>query len=170
MKSSYQIGPVMINRSASFLLPFLFLFAFTGFNCGPGSSSKPQVPEEPEVKESKTGLASYYSRHSAGKITSTGAKFDDTQMMAAHPTYPIGTLVRVTNLEQGGMVEVHIADRGPSSENREEGVIIDLYRAAARKLGIVTDGRVKVQVDVLEWGQDEKAGDSTEKAGSDSAH
>lgn len=52
-------------------------------------------------------------------------------MTAAHPTYPLGTRVRVTNLEEGGSVEVEITDRGPTEENQAEGVIIDLTRAAA---------------------------------------
>ena len=139
---------------------FIFLFAFVSFGCGQSGSTKPVVPE---VKESKTGLASFYTRHSAGPITAEGEKFDDTQMMAAHPTYPFGTRVRVTNLEKGGVIEVQISDRGPSAENREEGVIIDLYRAAAKKLGITDDGRVRVQVDVLEWGVEEKKDSSVSK-------
>jgi len=75
-------------------------------------------------------------------------------MVAAHRTYPLGTLVRVTNLENGESVHVRIADRGASAKNRRKGVIIDVSQAAAMRLKMKKDGRVKVRVDVLEWGED----------------
>jgi len=74
-------------------------------------------------------------------------------MVAAHPTYPFGTIVRVTNLKKDRTVEVRVIDRGPTKQNRAEGVIIDLSRAAAEKLGMTRDGRVRVKVEVLEWGK-----------------
>ncbi len=74
-------------------------------------------------------------------------------MVAAHPSYPFGTLVRVTNLTNSRTVEVRIVDRGPASSARGEGVIIDLSRAAAEALAFLEEGRSKVRVDVLRWGQ-----------------
>jgi rare lipoprotein A len=65
--------------------------------------------------------------------------------------------VRVNNLENGEAVDVRITDRGASAQNRKEGVIIDVSQAAATRLKMKKDGRVKVRVDVLEWGQDEKS-------------
>jgi rare lipoprotein A len=76
-------------------------------------------------------------------------------MVAAHPSYPLGTVAKVTNLEKGGMVIVRIIDRGPTDENVAEGVIIDLSKGAAEKLGMVKEGRVKVKVEVLQWGNNE---------------
>ncbi len=104
------------------------------------------------VKKVQTGLASYYSRASDGKTTARGRSFDDTKMIAAHPRYPFGTVVRVTNLENGKSVNVRIADRGPTGKNRNKGVVIDLSRAAAEALGILKDGVVHVRVEVLKWG------------------
>ena len=60
--------------------------------------------------------------------------------------------MRVTNLDNGRHVDVHIVDRGPADAPRKEGVIIDLSRAAADALGFVEDGRARVRVDVLRWG------------------
>jgi rare lipoprotein A len=108
------------------------------------------------VIESNTGLASYYSRRFEGKKTAGGEKFRNDEMVAAHRSYPLGTLVRVTNLENSESVHVRISDRGASSKNHREGVIIDVSQAAATRLKMKKDGRVKVRVDVLEWGEDAK--------------
>jgi rare lipoprotein A len=111
-------------------------------------------PVVDQVLETKAGLASYYHPSFDGRETASGIVFDNAAMMAAHPTYPFGTLVRVTNLEKEGVaVEVRITDRGPTEENTAEGVIIDVSGAAA-KLGMIVDGRVQVKVEVLEWGTD----------------
>lgn len=110
-----------------------------------------------KAKSTQTGLASYYSRRFDGKKTAGGERFSNDEMVAAHRTLPLGTLVRVHNLENGESVDVRITDRGASRANRREGVIIDVSQAAATKLKMKKDGRVKVRVEVLEWGDDTKA-------------
>jgi len=111
----------------------------------------------PEVLEVQTGLASYYHPSLDGLETASGVPFDNEALMAAHPTYPLGTLVRVTNLENNrGGIELRITDRGPTRENVAEGVIIDLSGAAARQLDMLVEGRVQVKVEVLDWGTDER--------------
>ncbi len=72
--------------------------------------------------------------------------------VAAHPDYPFGTRVRVTNLRNQRHIIVTIVDRGPAARQRSDGVIIDLSRAAAERLAFVREGRTRVRVDVLEWG------------------
>ena len=74
-------------------------------------------------------------------------------MVAAHPSYPFDTLVRVTNLRNGRSVELRILDRGPAAGPRRDGVIIDVSQGAARSLGFVAAGRTRVRVDVLRWGR-----------------
>lgn len=125
----------------------------------------PPAPAEViQVLETKTGLASYYHPSLDGGLTASGVPFDNAAMMAAHPTYPFGTVVRVTNLEKSeAVVEVHITDRGPTDVNVAEGVIIDLSGAAAAKLGMLEDGRVRVKVEVLEWGMDARSQQSTDR-------
>ena len=73
-------------------------------------------------------------------------------MVAAHPTYPFGSIVRVTNLANGRAVEVRILDRGPAQGPRAAGVIIDLSYGAAQALGFIEDGRTRVRLEVLQRG------------------
>jgi rare lipoprotein A len=98
------------------------------------------------------GLASFYGREFQGKTTASGVPFDKDRLWAAHPSWPFGTRVRVTNLENGRSVIVRIVDRGPSEENVAEGVVIDLAREAAARLRFLREGRQEVRLDVLEWG------------------
>ncbi|MBI4264762.1 MAG: septal ring lytic transglycosylase RlpA family protein [Acidobacteria bacterium] len=95
------------------------------------------------------GLASYYADSFDGRTTASGRRFDNDAMLAAHPTYPFGTVVRVTNLSNRKSVTVRIVDRGPARGPRAQGVVIDVSRAAARALGFVGAGRTRVRLDVL---------------------
>ena len=122
--------------------------------------AEPQQPVVPEVKETKTGLASFYGRAFDGQKTAGGETFDSDEMVAAHPTYPLGTIVRVTNLSSNDTVRVRISDRGPTKVNRKEGVIIDLSRGAAKKINMIAAGREKVLVEVLEWGEENNNSDT----------
>jgi len=94
---------------------------------------------------SAVGLASYYAGEHDGRRTASGEIFDMQAMTAAHRTLPFGTRVRVTNLENGRQAVVRVNDRGPFRKGR----IIDVSYAAARELGLVGRGVVKVRVDVL---------------------
>src|SRR6185503_19859827 len=84
----------------------------------------------PAPVAAQAGLASYYARSLDGKKTASGVPFDNDAFVAAHPTYPFGTRVRVTNLRNRRSVTVRVIDRGPTSAVRRRGVIIDLSRAA----------------------------------------
>ncbi len=94
-----------------------------------------------KVLATKTGLASFYG--------AAGSK----ELFAAHPSYARGTLVRVTNLQNGREVVVRISDRGPTAGKQAEGLIIDVSRAAARELDFIRAGIVRVRIEVLEWGK-----------------
>jgi len=98
-------------------------------------------------------LASYYGPGFEGKVTASGVTFDKTAMVAAHPSYPFGTVVRVTNLANGRRVLVRVVDRGPAQGPRAEGVLIDLSSGAAANLGFVQRGRTRVRLEVLRWGK-----------------
>jgi rare lipoprotein A len=82
-------------------------------------------------------------------MTASGIPFENDAMVAGHPTYPFGTIVRVTNLGNGRSAEVRIVDRGPVRSARRSGVIVDLSRAAAECLDFLRAGRARVRVDVL---------------------
>jgi rare lipoprotein A len=88
------------------------------------------------------GIASWYGPDFHGGRTSTGETYDMDAMTGAHPTLPLPTWVRVTNLENGRSVVVRLNDRGPFAKGR----IIDLSRAAAEQLGMVRSGTARVEV------------------------
>lgn len=99
--------------------------------------------------EAREGLASYYADQFNGRTTASGTVFNNSELVAAHPSYPFGSVVRVTNLTNGRAVEVRIVDRGPAPAIRQRGVIIDVSRAAAQSLGFISAGRTRVRVEVL---------------------
>jgi rare lipoprotein A len=134
------------------LLLAVAIFFLAGCDSSPESATPVAVAEP--VLESKTGLASFYGPGLEGQKTASGEIFDSDEMVAAHRRYPMGTIVRVTNLENGDTVRVRVSDRGPTKENRDEGVIIDLSKGAAKKIRMLSDGRVQVKLEVLKWGND----------------
>lgn len=109
-------------------------------------------PTSETIHETQTGLASYYGKGFHGQETASGETFDKNELVAAHPRFPLGTRARVTNLENNQRIEVRVIDRGPAPDPQAEGVIIDLSEGAAKRLDLQQDGRVKVRVEVLEWG------------------
>jgi rare lipoprotein A (peptidoglycan hydrolase) len=96
---------------------------------------------EPVVEQ--LGEASYYGKGFHGKETASGESFNQNEMTAAHPTLPLGSEAKVTNLETGKEVEVEINDRGPYVKGRD----LDLSKAAAKKLGMTKDGAAPVKIE-----------------------
>src|SRR5262249_36171776 len=86
------------------------------------------------VLETREGLASYYGKEFNGRLTASGIRFDMNALVAAHPVYPFGTLLRVTNVANGRSTNVRIVDRGPTPQIQADGVLIDLSRRAAEVL------------------------------------
>lgn len=114
---------------------------------GPAEAQSRRNPREQQ------GFATFYSRSFEGDETASGETFDGDEMVAAHRTLPFDTVVQVTNLENGRRVRVRIIDRGPYGENWREGTIIDLSPAAARRLGMIQDGQVRVRVRIIKEGR-----------------
>jgi rare lipoprotein A len=100
----------------------------------------------------QTGLATFYDDDLQGNRTASNERYNKNEFVAAHPTYPPGTIVKVTNLQNGRSINVRIIDRGPTHQNRREGVIIDLSRRAAEQLAFIKAGRTRVRVHVIKWG------------------
>lgn len=92
------------------------------------------------------GVASWYGSNFHGRRTSSGEVFDANALTAAHPTLPFGTVVRVTSLSNGASVDVRINDRGPHTRGR----IIDLSKAAAAELGLISQGVGTVRLEIVE--------------------
>lgn len=89
----------------------------------------------------QVGVASWYGTHFQGRKTADGEKFDMNRMTCAHPTLPMGTWLRVTNLKNRQSTFVRVNDRGPVTEGR----IVDLSAAAARVLGLSGVGKVRLE-------------------------
>ena len=97
----------------------------------------------------QVGLASYYGPGFHGEPTASGEIFNQYDMVAAHRSLPLGSVVRVTNLENRRRVVLRVIDRGPYGRNYRKGTIIGVSKGAARRLGFIRDGLVPVRVEVL---------------------
>jgi rare lipoprotein A len=93
----------------------------------------------------QVGTASWYGSYFDGKETASGEPFDMYDLTAAHPSLPLGTMVKVTNLRNGRTVVVRVNDRGPVVEGR----IIDLSYQAARELHLEHQGIQTVRLDIV---------------------
>lgn len=91
----------------------------------------------------ETGKASFYSMKFQFRKTAGGDRFNQLAMTAAHKTLPFGTILLVTNLENGKSVRVVVNDRGPFIKGR----IIDLTRAAFAKIGDTDQGIISVKIE-----------------------
>lgn len=105
---------------------------------------KTYTPLTTSGKFKERGIASWYGKKFHGKRTASGEIYDMYGMTAAHPTLPVPSYARVTNLSNKKSVVVRINDRGPFLHER----IIDLSYVAAYKLGIVDNGSAEVVVEV----------------------
>jgi rare lipoprotein A len=105
----------------------------------------PEARAQAKNQPYQVGTASWYGEYFDGKQTASGEDFDMYDMTAAHPTLPLGSYVRVTNLRNGKAVVVKVNDRGPIVPGR----IIDLSYGAARALQFQEQGLQKVRLDVV---------------------
>ena len=109
------------------------------------------VPDHVEVKKDaagnpvveQTGEASWYGRRHQGRKTAAGKRFNQHALTAAHPTLPLGTKAKVTNLQNGKSVAVTITDRGPYARGRD----IDLSKGAAQHIGATKEGAAPVKIE-----------------------
>jgi rare lipoprotein A len=125
-------------------LPIALAALAMASGCG-HKKPKKQVAIPRPVGYRETGIASWYGHPYHGRRAANGEIYDMEKLTAAHRTLPFDTWVRVRNLSNDKEVEVRITDRGPFVENR----IIDLSKAAARDIGLLTPGIVKVRLQVI---------------------
>lgn len=106
-----------------------------------------KIVQDP-TRFSQAGFAAIYDAEPGSNLTASGETFDPMQITAAHPTLPIPSYARVTNLANGRMIVVRINDRGPYGNDR----VISLSRAAADRLN--TSNNTKVRIDPIIVAQD----------------
>ncbi|MGO4705279.1 septal ring lytic transglycosylase RlpA family protein [Microvirga sp. 2MCAF38] len=107
-------------------------------------AGKTYVPGENQ-NYSREGLASWYGVNFHGRLTANGEVFDRASVAAAHPTMPLPSYARVTNMANGHSMIVRVNDRGPYHGNR----IVDVSERAADALGFKRSGTARVRVDYV---------------------
>ncbi len=105
-----------------------------------------------KILATEEGTASFYAEDFNGKPTYSGVIYNMQGISAAHPSYPMGTIIRVTNLSNMKSVTLEVNDRMPKHPDR----IIDLSLGAADALGMRDKGLQKVKIEVLKWGNEKK--------------
>lgn len=129
------------RRCSAAFLPFVasFFILLTFSGCSAHRYA------EPTPGGIQRGLASWYGEPFHGRLTAGGETYDMHGLTAAHRDLPLGTLVKVTNLDNGRSVRVRINDRGPFVRGR----ILDLSYGAAQALGMVQAGVARVEIVVV---------------------
>ena len=108
-------------------------------------TAAPAPPAPRRGRVIATGRASYYGERFRGRRTASGQRFNPDGLTAAHRTLPFGTRLRVTNTRNGRSVVVRVNDRGPFHGSR----VLDLSKAAARRIGMVRTGTARVRIERL---------------------
>ena len=128
-------------------LIFTFAMAVTMAACSSPAATSQNTRVEPPARPTIAmhGRASWYGKQHHGRITASGETFDMHGLTAAHPTLPLGTRLRVTNVANDRAVIVRVNDRSPYGRDR----ILDLSYGAARALHAVGAGVIKVRLAVV---------------------
>jgi len=112
----------------------------------PTRTAHPVDPAQISSKNAyQIGWASYYAKKFHGKPTANGEIFNMYKLTAAHRVLPLGTVIKVTHMENGRWVEVKVNDRGPFIEGR----VLDLSFAAALELNMVKAGTAEVMIEIV---------------------
>lgn len=112
-------------------------------------NGKTYYPTQVRVGQKERGYASWYGPKFHGKSTSNGERYDMHALTAAHKTFPMNTMVKVTNLENKKSIIVRINDRGPFVSGR----IIDLSKESAKRIDLLRKGTAKVEIEVVGFGK-----------------
>ncbi len=110
-----------------------------------GCSYLPKGRADFEVRAKEQGTASWYGDTFHGQVTASGEVYDEGALTGAHRTLPFGTIVKVTNANNGLHVKVRINDRGPYFGGR----ILDMSHAAATKVDLIGSGIAPVRLEVV---------------------
>ena len=113
---------------------------------GNADLAEPTIPAGSKPLGTEIGLASWYGPPYHNRRGSNGEVYNMHAMTAAHRTYPLGSVVRVTNVKTGSAALVRITDRGPFIRGR----VIDLSLAAAEKVDVKKAGVAKVKVELMQ--------------------
>ena len=133
-------------KSPKSVLPLLILALLASGSSQAGNAEISSTVIKLKAATPETGIASYYGIPYHGRQTASGEIFNMNELTAAHPKLKFGTRVKVTHLANNRSVTVRINDRGPFVKGR----VIDLSRAAATELQMVSSGLAEVRIEVAE--------------------
>jgi rare lipoprotein A len=127
------------------MLRILFVLAVILLWFSPTSTATDVRATQRKKTETYVGRASWYGKQHQGKRMTNGERFDRRSFTAASRSLPLGTRIRVFNLDNGKFVDVTVTDRGPARLDR----VLDLSEAAARQLAFIGEGVARVFFFVL---------------------
>ncbi|ADO82241.1 septal ring lytic transglycosylase RlpA family protein [Ilyobacter polytropus] len=128
----------MKNKFNIFIILILLLIS--------GCSAVSKKTEVYSKTHTLKGMASWYGKDFHGRLTASGEKYNIRYYTAAHKSLPFGTIVRVTNLNNGKSVRVKINDRGPFVKGR----VIDLSPKAFKSIASLNSGVIPVKIEILD--------------------
>jgi rare lipoprotein A len=130
-----------------YTMPVAFAGLMIGCTLHRSELAGPGPPPTGDIRDSEDiTTASWYGPRFHGHRTASGETFDQYGLSAASPSLPLGTRVRVTNLDNGDAVQLRITDRGPYVSGRR----LDVSYGAARRLGMVAQGTSRVRIEVVD--------------------
>ena len=143
----------MIAKISIILLLFLSCTVSPRYGVQSNGSTKKtkkniKYPKKNKNSSELVGVSSWYGPNFHGKLTANGEVYDMYGVTAAHKTLTLGTVVRVTNLDNGKSLILRINDRGPYVDGR----ILDCSFGAAKKLGFHDQGTANVEIKIIEEG------------------
>ncbi|MEO5890045.1 MAG: septal ring lytic transglycosylase RlpA family protein [Ferruginibacter sp.] len=142
--NNFFVGPTHVARPVHLLLLFFTLFFCTASFSQKKHSFKPKVSKL-SGKKVIYGTASFYANKFNGRHTASGEIFTQSKLTCACNVLPFGTWIRVTNLRNNKSVIVKVNDRLHAKSRR----LIDLSKAASKKISATAPGLLKVKVEVL---------------------
>jgi rare lipoprotein A len=138
----------MAYKNSLFIIAFVvFLGAFVPL-VGTAQSPPASIGASTEPRK---GICVYYNDKFQGHVAASGEKYDKGALTAAHRTFPFGTMVNVTNLENNKSVVVRVNDRGPHGGSKAK--IIEITSRAAKEIDMIKKGKVQCQIEVVESGK-----------------
>ena len=140
-----MIGLAMIDFSVGQSLNAATSIKISELTFASTEDTELSVPSPSKSEKSMHGMASVYADMFSGRKTTSGQKFCQDGLTAAHRSLPLGTKVRVTNMHNNKSVEVRINDRGPWPAGR----VIDLSGAAAAEIGMKKTGNALVKLEIV---------------------
>lgn len=130
-----------MKHAAGWAIIFLLSVAILGCTTTPPA----EPPAEPATY-TETGKASFYADEHASEKTASGELYNPDLKTAAHRTIPLGSKIKVTNVDNGKSVDVTVNDRGPFVKGR----IVDLSKSAFSSIGSLSSGVISVRIEVIE--------------------